>query len=234
MFHTDYKRKKVFSTLMSNYFNNPFLAAIGFPTRISFDKFCEDYVDEARKLNLVLKKGTDSMITQCKAIITPIKERILEAEKGRKERAKVEKLQFLIEEKKKTDEQHQKELAQARKQAVEEYKRKTSPIVISSPRKIEIGPSNPWIKSKPIQAAPPPSGTISCKTCRMKDLENAKLKETINELKASLTKRDFEIAILKETMTELEEEKLHLEQDLETYQEGFADFTNVIKRKRIQ
>jgi len=52
-------------------------------------------------------------------------------------------------------------------------------------------------------------------------------------LKNSLTKRDLEIIELKETIAELEEEKLLLEQDLETFKEGFEDFSNALKRKRI-
>jgi len=203
---------------MANYFNNTFLAALGFPTRISFDKFCDDYVDEARKLNLILKKGTDAMLQQCRLIVTPIKERIQQTEKERKDRAKDEKLKLLLEKKKITEEQHQKELALARKQAVEEYKRKSEPIVISSPV---------VFKPRPKPASPPPSGSVSCTNCTHKNQEIANLKN-------SLTKRDLEISELKETIAELEEEKLLLEQDLETFKEGFEDFSNALKRKRIQ
>lgn len=205
---------------MSNYLNNTFLAAVGFPTRISFDKFCEDYADEARKLNLILKKGTETMISQCRAIVTPIKDRIQQVEKERKDRLKDEKLKQLMDKKKTTEEQHQKELALARRQAVEEYKRNTAPIVISSSPMVTYKP-----RPKPV--SPPPSGTISCLTCRTKDLE-------ITHLKSALSKRDFEIAELRETITDLEEEKLRLEQDLDTFKEGFEDFSNTLKRKRPQ
>lgn len=200
---------------MSNYFNNPFLAAIGFPTRISFDKFCEDYADDAKRVNLILKRGTDAMIAQCKAIVTPIKERIHLAEKERKDKAKDEKLKLLMEKKKATEEQHQKELDAAKKQAVEEYKRKAKTIIISSPMSLPI--------LKP--ASPPLSGTISCSGCRSKTQE-------INHLKSLLAARDFEILELHETITDLEEEKLRIVQDLETYKEGFEDFANVLKRRR--
>lgn len=208
---------------MSKYFNNPFLAAIGFPTRLSFDKFCQDYAEDARKVNRILEKGTESMISQCQAIITPIKERIHLAEKERKEKVKDDKLKLLIEKKKAAEEKQQKELDTAKKQAVEEYKRKSQTIEINS---------SP-IVLKPIHRfSPLPSGTISCSACRNKTQE-------INHLKAMLAQRDMEILALLETVAELDEEKERVEeekervvQELETFKEGFEDFTNVLKRKR--
>lgn len=201
---------------MANYLNNTFLQTLGFPTRISYDKFCEDYVDEARKIALILKKGTDTMITQCRAIVTPIKDRIQQVEKERKDRLKDEKLKQLMDKKKHTEEQHQKELAVARRQAVEEYKRRTEPVALSSVPIV--------FKPRPM-VSPPPSGTISCANCTSKNQE-------IANLKASLAKRDFEILELREMVSDLEEEKLRLEQDLDTFREGFEDFSSALKRKR--
>jgi len=202
---------------MAHYLNNTFLSAIGFPTRISFDRFCDDYTEEARKLNIILKKATEAMISQCRAIVTPIKERIQQVEKERKDKAKDDKLKLMLEKKKITEEQHQKEIAIAKKQAVAEYRRATKIVEISSSPII--------LKPVPRTFSPPPSGTISCSACRSKTQE-------INHLKSMLAQRDTEIAELRETVAELEEEKERVVQELETFKEGFEDFTNVLKRKR--
>ena len=214
---------------MSNYFNNPFLVAIGFPTRISFDKFCDDYPDEARKLHLILKNGADTMISQCRAIITPIKERINLAEKERKDRAKEEKIQALIEQRKKVDEQHQKELSHAKKQAVEEYKRNTAKTIQTISISSSPMVSSPMIyKARPKTISSPPPSPIICLTCRTKDQE-------ITQLRASIVKRDFELYELRETILMLEEKNLDLEKDLDAFKEGVEEFAytlNNLKRPR--
>lgn len=202
---------------MADYFNHSFLAALGFPTRLSFNAFCSDYPDESRKLAFIFRKGAETILAECKAVVDPIKERIRRAEIERKERVKEEKrkavealVRTTLEKERKTEEQHQKELCEARKQAVEEYKKS-----IGSPtRPIEISSSPMIYKPRPpLRTTPPPSGTISCLPCRQKDLE-------ITHLKASVAARDKQIAELKETITVLKQDVDEIEQ-------------LVLKRKRV-